>query len=109
MQAWAFCSTACRAGARAELETILAQWRTRAFGARASEAPTSANGFLHAPSTTGHRLRIDPLWSEIVGNATTAVWILEGAVGARLTIAGPAIGVAIALAGGRALTSLLFA
>jgi predicted permease len=72
---------------RAELETLLAQWRQRAFGVRSKEAPGPANGFLHAPGTAGHRLRIDPLHGRIVGTATTAVWVLQGAVVLVLLIA----------------------
>jgi predicted permease len=75
------------ASARAELETLLGQWRERAFGVRASETPGQGNGFLHAPGTTGHRLRIDPLHTRVVGNATTAVWVLQGAVVLVLLIA----------------------
>ena len=72
---------------RAELETLLAQWRQRAFGVRAAEAPGPSNGFLHAPGTTGHRLRIDPLHGRVIGTATTAVWVLQGAVVLVLLIA----------------------
>jgi predicted permease len=72
---------------RAELETLLAQWRQRAFGVRASETPGPANGFLHAPGTTGHRWRIDPLLGRVVGNAMTSVWVLQGAVVLVLLIA----------------------
>jgi predicted permease len=72
---------------RAELETLLAQWRQRAFGLRAGEAPAPTNGFLHAPGTTGHRWRIDPLLGRVVGNAMTAVWVLQGAVVLVLLIA----------------------
>ena len=75
------------ASSRAELETLLAQWRQRAFGLRAAEAPGPTNGFLHAPGTTGHRWRIDPLFGRIVGTATTAVWVLQGAVVLVLLIA----------------------
>jgi putative ABC transport system permease protein len=75
------------ASSRAELETLLAQWRQRAFGVRATEAPGPGNGFLHAPGTTGHRWRIDPLLGRVVGNATTAVWVLQGAVVLVLLIA----------------------
>jgi predicted permease len=75
------------ASSRAELETLLAQWRQRAFGLRATEAPGPANGFLHAPGTTGHRWRIDPLLGRVVGNAMTAVWVLQGAVVLVLLIA----------------------
>jgi len=72
---------------RAELETLLAQWRQRAFGMRAAEAPGPSNGFLHAPGTKGHRLRIDPLHGRVIGTATTAVWVLQGAVVLVLLIA----------------------
>jgi putative ABC transport system permease protein len=75
------------ASSRAELETLLAQWRQRAFGVRVNEAPGPTNGFLHAPGTTGHRWRIDPLIGLVVGNATTAVWVLQGAVVLVLLIA----------------------
>ncbi len=75
------------ASSRAELETLLAQWRQRAFGVRATEAPGPGNGFLHAPGTTGHRWRIDPLLGRVVGNAMTAVWVLQGAVVLVLLIA----------------------
>src|SRR5215510_7972996 len=75
------------ASSRAELEALLAQWRQRAFGVRAAEAPGPANGFLHAPGTTGHRWRIDPLLGRVVGNAMTAVWVLQGAVVLVLLIA----------------------
>ena len=75
------------ASGRAELETLLAQWRQRAFGVRATETPGPTNGFLHAPGTAGHRLRIDPLLGRVVGTATTAVWVLQGAVVLVLLIA----------------------
>jgi predicted permease len=75
------------ASSRAELETLLAQWRQRAFGLRAAETPGPTNGFLHAPGTTGHRWRIDPLLGRVVGNAMTAVWVLQGAVVLVLLIA----------------------
>ncbi|HKF66624.1 MAG TPA: ABC transporter permease [Vicinamibacterales bacterium] len=75
------------ASSRAELETLLAQWRQRVFGVRVTETPGPANGFLHAPGTTGHRWRIDPLLGRVVGNATTAVWVLQGAVVLVLLIA----------------------
>jgi predicted permease len=75
------------ASSRAELETLLAQWRQRAFGLRGTETPGPTNGFLHAPGTTGHRWRIDPLLGRVVGNAMTAVWVLQGAVVLVLLIA----------------------
>jgi predicted permease len=75
------------AGARAELESLLAQWRSRAFGVRATDTPNAANGFLHAPGSTGHRLRVDPLHGRIVGTAAAALWVLQGAVVLVLLIA----------------------
>jgi predicted permease len=74
-------------GARAELETLLAQWRSRAFGVRATETPAAANGFLHAPGPTGHRMRIDPLQGHVIGTASSALWVLQGAVVLVLLIA----------------------
>ena len=67
--------------ARAELDTLLARWQEAATGAQ------GANGLLHSPNTTTHRLRIDPLQSQIVGTAKTAVWVLQGAVVLVLLIA----------------------
>src|SRR4029077_9709580 len=56
-------------------------WRSRAFG-----VSTPANSQLHSPGEK-HRLRIDPLQTRIVSNATTAVWVLQGAVVLVLLIA----------------------
>ena len=67
--------------ARAELETLLATWQTSALGTR------NASGTLHAPDTTTHRLRIDGLHGRVVGSATTAVWVLQGATLLVLLIA----------------------
>ena len=67
--------------ARAELDTLLSNWRSRAFG-----VATPANSRLHSLDEM-HRLRIDPLQIRIVGNATTAVWVLQGAVVLVLLIA----------------------
>jgi predicted permease len=75
------------AGARAEMENLLANWRTMAFSAEAIAAGPSPGNSLHAPDTTIHRLRIDPLQGRIVGTATTAVWVLQGAVFLVLLIA----------------------
>jgi predicted permease len=60
--------------ARADLETLLLNWAT--------VAPKS-----HVPNPKGHRFRIDPLQDDIVGGVTTALWILQGAVGFVLLIA----------------------
>jgi putative ABC transport system permease protein len=61
--------------ARADLETQLATWE--------SVAPQKG----HAPNTTTHRYRIDPLKEDMVGEVTQAVWVLQGAVAFVLFIA----------------------
>jgi putative ABC transport system permease protein len=60
--------------ARADLEVLLASWKTRAKAG-------------HAPDTQGHRLRIDNLQDDIVGNVKQSLWVLQGAVGVVLLIA----------------------
>ena len=60
--------------ARADLEVLLAGWRTRAKAG-------------HVPDTKGHRLRIDNLQDDIVGNVKQSLWVLQGAVGVVLLIA----------------------
>jgi putative ABC transport system permease protein len=63
------------AQARADLENQLSTW--------ASIAPQKG----HAPNTTTHRYRIDPLKEDMVGEVTQAVWVLQGAVAFVLLIA----------------------
>jgi len=58
--------------ARGELETLLVEWPGKEF---------------HAPNLTSHRLRIDPLQEQVVGDARTAIWALQTAVGFVLLIA----------------------
>jgi putative ABC transport system permease protein len=58
--------------ARAEMETLLVDWPGKD---------------LHAPDPVNHRLRIDPLREQVVGDARTAVWALQAAVGLVLLIA----------------------
>jgi putative ABC transport system permease protein len=67
--------------ARAEMNALLPNWREMVFG-----VPTAANSSLHSLGEM-HRLRIDPLQTRIVGNATTAVWVLQGAVVLVLLVA----------------------
>jgi putative ABC transport system permease protein len=68
------------AGARSDLERMLTQW--------ANYAPAGA----HVPNTTregqtAHRLRLDPLKDDIVGNVRLALVMLQGAVAFVLLIA----------------------
>ena len=60
--------------ARAELDTLIQRWNT--------DFPST-----HTPHPVNHRLRIDPLKEDIVGNVATALWVLQGAVGFVLLIA----------------------
>lgn len=63
--------------AKAELDTITERWRT--------EFPNA-----HAPAGVepgNHRLNISGVKQDIVGNVTTALWVLQGAVGFVLLIA----------------------
>jgi len=69
--------------ARAELETVLANWRPSLLAAR----PAGDTGGIHAPDPKNHRIRFDPLQAQIVGGARTAVLVLQGAVVFVLLIA----------------------
>ncbi|HEX6323538.1 MAG TPA: ABC transporter permease [Vicinamibacterales bacterium] len=60
--------------ARAELDTLIQRWNTDFPG-------------THTPHPVNHRLRIDPLKEDIVGNVATALWVLQGAVAFVLLIA----------------------
>jgi predicted permease len=60
--------------ARADLESMLAQWR-------------SLSGNAHSPDQKNHRLQLYPLKTDLVGGVDTALWVLQGAVGFVLLIA----------------------
>jgi predicted permease len=62
------------AGARAELNGMLKTWRTI--------VPAG-----HVPNDTTHRLQLQPLRDEVVGNVKRALWVLQGAVALVLLIA----------------------
>ncbi len=59
---------------RADLERLLVGWKEQAKES-------------HTPNTKGHRLRIDNLQDDIVGNVKTSLWVLQGAVAFVLLIA----------------------
>jgi putative ABC transport system permease protein len=61
------------AQAQDDLNGMLAQWRTLSGG--------------HSPDTKNHRLQFDPLKADVVGGISTALWVLQGAVGFVLLIA----------------------
>jgi len=66
--------------ARAELDTLLAAWPN-------SIASVNTNQGVHTPDPKTHRLRYDDLQAQLVGSATTAVLVLQGAVVLVLLIA----------------------
>ena len=71
--------------ARAELETMLAQWASLDGGSQ-STTP-GAPGFVHSPNQTTHRLRFDDLQANMIGGIGRALWILQAAVVFVLVIA----------------------
>jgi predicted permease len=60
--------------ARADLERLLGSWQAEAKAG-------------HTPNPEGHRLRIDNLQDDIVGNVKKSLWVLQGAVAFVLLIA----------------------
>ena len=62
------------ARAHADLERLLGSWRDLAKA-------------QHVPNLELHRLRIDDLQGDVVGNVKTALWVLQGAVAFVLLIA----------------------
>jgi predicted permease len=62
------------AQANADLETMLKQW-------------FELSGKRHAPSPDNHRLQMQPMKADMVGSVSTALWVLQGAVGFVLLIA----------------------
>src|SRR5581483_5675613 len=71
------------ATAQAEVETLLATWQKSITGV----ATAPADQRVHTPNPTRHRLRLDPLQAQIVGSASRAIWVLQGAVVFVLLIA----------------------
>lgn len=72
-------------GAKAELQTLLAQWQVADGGNPA--AKPGAPGFVHTPNPTTHRLRYDNLQKDMVGSIGRALLLLQGAVALVLLIA----------------------
>ncbi len=62
------------AQARGDLERMLRGWKDMAKA-------------QHVPNTELHRLRVDDLRGDVVGNVKTALWVLQGAVAFVLLIA----------------------
>lgn len=72
--------------AQADLDSMIAQWRTLSGN---KHSPTA--GTLPPGATTGvpfvHLLQMHPLKTDMVGSIATALWVLQGAVGFVLLIA----------------------
>jgi len=62
------------ARAKSELEGMLRHWRSWVADA-------------HVPNETTHRMQMQPLRDEVIGNVKRALWILQGAVALVLLIA----------------------
>jgi putative ABC transport system permease protein len=60
--------------AKSELESFLKQW-----------GQWAAN--THVPNDTTHRMQLEPLRDEVIGNVKRALWVLQGAVALVLLIA----------------------
>jgi putative ABC transport system permease protein len=73
--------------ARAELETMLAQWNALDGGNGKPPSECCGNGFVHTPHPIEHRLRYDDLQGDIVGGIGRTLWLLQAAVGFVLLIA----------------------
>jgi putative ABC transport system permease protein len=77
------------ASANAELETVLANWGPSLLAARPPDPNAGRDAIVgvHAPDPKNHRIRLDPLQTQIVGGARRAVLVLQGAVVFVLLIA----------------------
>ena len=67
--------------AKSELQSFLKQW-----GTWAGPGP-GPGGFNHVPNDSTHRMQMEPLRDEVVGNVKRALWVLQGAVALVLLIA----------------------
>jgi putative ABC transport system permease protein len=60
--------------AKSELLTLIRRWGT-------------LNPGMHVPNDSTHRLQLEPLRAEVIGNVSRALWVLQGAVILVLLIA----------------------